>query len=277
MKLRRAVSLDEYQDQDGGAFEGRELRQARRANRRARREQREQDKIKEYRRDTRGIHKAQEQRQDRRRKGGKEREPKAQADPAPEPRRFPSMPARPMQPRAQAQPGWPEPMELEPVDMAPPEEVAWPEDPVSWEEELPPEDAVYYEEGVAGPLSRRPLSVDPGDPGWGPLVAVGDSLRVQARDGRRAAVILLRPGLFLVAELPESQVQSEFGILPILAPLMLRAAARSLTQPAAPVAAPPPALPGPVVPTSTELGWADADDVAEVIGCQGRGRGRRRS
>ncbi|MCB9765631.1 MAG: hypothetical protein H6739_38005 [Alphaproteobacteria bacterium] len=63
---------------------------------------------------------------------------------------------------------------------------------------------------------------------WGPRVKVGPHLRLQAQVGYRAAVIPLRPGLYLVAELPEAATRSEFGFVPLLAPLMVKAATRAL-------------------------------------------------
>ncbi len=64
--------------------------------------------------------------------------------------------------------------------------------------------------------------------GWGPSVPLGRQLRIQARMGHRAAVIDLKPGLFLVAEIPEAVTRTEFGIAPLLAPLMVNAASQAL-------------------------------------------------
>jgi len=60
--------------------------------------------------------------------------------------------------------------------------------------------------------------------GWGPSVRMGHNLRIQAANGHRAAVIDLKPGLYLVAEVPEQATRPEFGVLPLLAPMMLTAA-----------------------------------------------------
>jgi len=81
----------------------------------------------------------------------------------------------------------------------------------------------------AAPAVRLPT-----DAGWGPSVALGRQLRIQARMGHRAAVIDLRPGLFLVAEIPEAVTRTEFGIAPLLAPLMVRAATQALNPEQAP-------------------------------------------
>lgn len=70
--------------------------------------------------------------------------------------------------------------------------------------------------------------------GWGPSVALGRQLRIQARMGHRAAVIDLKPGLFLVAEIPEAVTRTEFGIAPLLAPLMVNAASQALNPNQAP-------------------------------------------
>ena len=66
---------------------------------------------------------------------------------------------------------------------------------------------------------------------WSPLVRMGPTFRIQAAQGYRAAVVPLKPGLFLVAELTEHVARSEFGIAPLLAPLVVRAASRAITKP----------------------------------------------
>ncbi len=66
---------------------------------------------------------------------------------------------------------------------------------------------------------------------WSPNVRMGPNFRIQAAAGYRAAVIDLKPGLFIVAELPEHVVRSEFGILPLLAPLVMSAASRAIKKP----------------------------------------------
>ena len=63
---------------------------------------------------------------------------------------------------------------------------------------------------------------------WGPAVRMGQHIRVQAAVGHRAAVVELRPGLFLVAELPEEATRPEFGFLPLLAPMIVRAASQTI-------------------------------------------------
>ena len=62
---------------------------------------------------------------------------------------------------------------------------------------------------------------------------MGPHLRIQAAEGYRAAVIELKPGLFIVAEVPEHVARSEFGIAPLLAPLVVRAATKAIATPPA--------------------------------------------
>ena len=66
---------------------------------------------------------------------------------------------------------------------------------------------------------------------WSPAVSMGPHLRIQAAEGYRAAVIELKPGLFIVAEVPEHVARSEFGIAPLLAPLVVRAATKAIATP----------------------------------------------
>ena len=114
---------------------------------------------------------------------------------------------------------------------------------------------------------------------WGPTVRMGRNLRIQAARGHRAAVVDLRPGLDLVAEIPEAVTRTEFGLAPLLAPLIVTAAKKALDgrKPAkGPLTAlfrqggTPRALPGPVdsdlLPAPT-VDWVDDDDMAEVLGC----------
>ena len=92
-----------------------------------------------------------------------------------------------------------------------------PFDPAEFEDEF--EDALELE-GI-GAVTRR----------WSPLARMGPNFRIQAAQGYRAAVIELKPGLFVVAELPEHVARSEFGVLPLLAPLVIRATSRALSKP----------------------------------------------
>ncbi len=154
--------------------------------------------------------------------------------------------------------------------------------------------------GVDRPRRQRHAEDDATvDAAWGPFVAVGPKVRIQAQRGTRAAVIALRPGLYLVAELPEQVARSEFGAIPLLAPLMVNAARRALVdedggpgpltrlfqrrdrdgvrmiraRPAEPRALPGPvATPAPAAQTfylpAPDVGWASDDDVANAFGCE---------
>ncbi|MFK7931200.1 MAG: hypothetical protein AB8H79_23655 [Myxococcota bacterium] len=153
------------------------------------------------------------------------------------------------------------------------------------------------------PDAERHWTPVPG-PSWGPMAPLTPRLRMQAAAGFRAAALPLGPGLFLVAEVPEEQANAEFGLVPMLGPLMWMAARRALEagsqraqpQPQAwqapwppPQAAPTPqALPPAPDPTSNAgltpwmqaatalvrpqpapaaiLGWAHPHDLAQ-LGC----------
>lgn len=134
--------------------------------------------------------------------------------------------------------------------------------------------------------SPRPLTVEDVEPvaleRYGAVLpqysapaALGEHLRIQAARGYRAGVIALRPGLYLVAELPAEAITPEFGLVPVLAPLVVRAALKALDNPESTrqnmqafsqlVRRPqPPASPVP---------WADAEDWDEayegIAGCSG--------
>ena len=59
---------------------------------------------------------------------------------------------------------------------------------------------------------------------------LGENSVIATQQGVRAAVIPLQKGLYLVAELPAEATKSEFGVVPILAPMMVKAAVRALTS-----------------------------------------------
>ncbi len=59
---------------------------------------------------------------------------------------------------------------------------------------------------------------------------LGENSVIATQQGVRAAVIPLRKGLYLVAELPAEATKSEFGLAPLLAPMMVKAALRALTS-----------------------------------------------
>ena len=137
---------------------------------------------------------------------------------------------------------------------------------------------------------------------WSKPAKMGPNLKIQAQEGFRAAVIALKPGLYVVAEIAEQATRPEFGLAPMLAPLVVKAATNALLgprddgrqshspiqlvlqAPALPQLPPPPvvsessetevgwdprrarpmrqALPAPVVGR-----WADPTDVAGAFGC----------
>lgn len=70
------------------------------------------------------------------------------------------------------------------------------------------------------PLERR---------AYGPLVEMGKTLRIQALRGHRAAVIQLKPGLFLVTSVANETVRGEFS--GVITAAMLTAANRASTDP----------------------------------------------
>ncbi len=124
--------------------------------------------------------------------------------------------------------------------------------------------------GPSGLLRRAAGRVqDALTPGWGPDIEAGTNLRVRARKGFRAAVVEVKPGLYVVAEVPERAVEFGFGPL-LLAPALARTLTRAMRKRqdgAAPRRAPL-QLPG---PTEDEAGaelprWLDDEDAAE-LGC----------
>ncbi|MFH1464553.1 MAG: hypothetical protein ABIO70_09205, partial [Pseudomonadota bacterium] len=115
--------------------------------------------------------------------------------------------------RERGAPGW-----LDDEGMDPSE---FDQDPGVIDAEWEPADDVEW----MGASSRRRLPVR-----WSPLVKMGPHFRIQASQGYRAAVIEVKPGLFLVAELPEQVARSEFGIAPVLAPMVVNAARRALQR-----------------------------------------------
>lgn len=251
MALIKARPLSEFREDDQD-FAGRATRRARRRYRKARRETRDQEKARELRQKARGLEQGSKKGKKRKKKGGAAPEPAA---PEHGPRRFPGgLPGRGPMGRRRDQGD--EPEALEPEVLEP-------------EEELDPEE-VFPEEGdeELGRAYRARA--------FGPLVPLGLHLRVQAEAGHRAAIIALRPGLFLVAEIPEETTRTQIGLAPVLAPLLLRSASKALLQrrpsdpPASPEAATPGTAlvkPGAQAVPAANLGWADAEDVAAALGC----------
>ncbi|MBK9648464.1 MAG: hypothetical protein IPO67_25485 [Deltaproteobacteria bacterium] len=97
-----------------------------------------------------------------------------------------------------------------------------------WEEERPTRHKRRRDK--ARPLVEVPEARDrrPGGE-FGRAAQLGDNSEIATKKGYRAAVIPLRKGLFLVAELPVEATKSEFGVVPLLGPLMVKAAVKALT------------------------------------------------
>ena len=174
----------------------------------------------------------------------------------------------------------------------------------------PEDDEEDFDDELEGLRRRRRASVNPGkrnnggssvgrrgDRAWSAAIPMGPRLRLQAHRGHRAAVMELRPGLFLVAEVPEEATRPEMGMAPMLAPMMAAAAREALEgvprgrgplgalfrhpqpgtrvvrvrqAPALPAPAARPMLPGPVAEGEVlvpDVGWASDHAVVEAIGC----------
>jgi len=313
MRLQAAIPIDAVEGStDFSGFEGPEEREARRARRKARRLARKRRRLSRLRAKTADL---------RKKAGLPRKKKKAKAKPPTPPSLRPATPGRPeqdWQDRGQQNEEWPDEPQLEPAD--------WDDsDPqvidADWSETEPDEDmegmgafrpfkkiaqAKPFAKIKAKAQARRQARQVPGPAGWGPNVRMGRHLRIQAAAGHRAAVIDLKPGLFLVAEVPEAVTRAEFGFIPLLAPLMIRAAKKSIDEPEQPrerrgplaalfrrrqsedgrpfrmfrarEAQAAPALPGPVAEPATagpsfmlpapNVGWAEDHDVAEVLGCE---------
>jgi hypothetical protein len=265
MRLQPATTLRDYDEDELSGFGDRERRSERRAARKQRRQQRRLDR--RERKGDRRLRRVARKRGKVQQKLVRAGEPALQPAPA-------SMPAA--RPRRGAQL----------VDRA-----------MDWVEDLVDDEGELDEEPYDGELEEdlEPLAEGIGAvKAWGPAVAMGRRLRIQAAAGHRAAVIELKPGLYLVADLPEAVTRTAFGFAPILAPMMLKAARRSMDEPVgerrgpfarlfrrrhreAPVryvevAQPQGALPGPteagtVLVAAPNVGWADDATVAAAYGC----------
>ncbi len=115
---------------------------------------------------------------------------------------------------------------------------------------------------------------------WQKPVDLGERMRVQTRAGTRAAVVEVKPGLFVVAEVPAESV--EFGLGPmLLAPALIKTLGRALQgrrsaggagrahRPELSTQPQPKQLPGPTADEPEVSGlapWLDQDIAAE-LGC----------
>lgn len=85
------------------------------------------------------------------------------------------------------------------------------------------------------PRRRRPRRTR----GWSDPTYVSDDIRIQARAGRRAAIVPVREGLWLVGDIDEAALQEfstpkeaepKVGFLPLLlGPLLMKAAANAMS------------------------------------------------
>lgn len=109
--------------------------------------------------------------------------------------------------------------------------------------------------GTRRPKPRRQKSAVPALRRiWSKHIGLGQHLRLQARKGHRAAVVQLRPGLWLVAAVQEETLRTEVGVLPLLAPLLVTAASRAIKQKK-------PILPKALKKDEPPVEWADSEDV----------------
>lgn len=125
---------------------------------------------------------------------------------------------------------------------------------------------------------------------WQKPQALGPGMRLQTRQGLRAAIVEVKPGLFVVAEVPAESVEFGFGPM-LLAPALMKTLGRALQgrrsagragrahRPELSTESDARQLPGPVAeaePKTEGLArWLDADVAAE-IGCPARRPGKRR-
>ena len=115
-------------------------------------------------------------------------------------------------------------------------------------------------------------------PDWQRPTELGERMRIQTRAGTRAAVVEVKPGLFVVAEVPAESVEFGFGPM-LLAPALIKTLGRALQSRRSAGGAgrahrpelstqQPKQLPGPTQDeTEGQLApWLD-QDIAEELGC----------
>jgi len=205
MRLQPAITMDSLQgEHDFGRLdpdERAERREERRTRRRRRRRRRRTRSAARHRRRADRLDEGRPERGRRRAKRDRER---------PERRRRPTKPPMDhheatLQPAPQAlEPEWDQPEVLD----------------VDWEEVEPEPEPEWMGAARRAQLPAR----------WSPPARMGRHMRLQARKGHRAAVVELKPGLYLVAELPEHVARSEFGVASVLAPLVVKAASKAIQR-----------------------------------------------
>ena len=211
MRLQRATTISRLRGEpdDFGRMDPEEREERRERRKRRQRRRRSQRRTRRADRSHRRADRLDEDRPRRRRergrpekgrpeKGRPERRPRKQR---PEPRE-PWADEAALEPAPEAwEPSWEQPEVLD----------------VDWEEVDEPE---WMGAARGAQLPAR----------WSPPAKMGTHMRIQASQGHRAAVIELKPGLFLVAELPERVARSEFGVAAVLAPLVVKAASKAIQR-----------------------------------------------
>ena len=148
------------------------------------------------------------------------------------------------------------------------------EDDGPHEAELDDQELESEVEADLGAERRGPRARD-----WMKPVDLGANMRVQTRPGTRAAVVEVKPGLFVVAEVPAESVEFGFGPM-LLAPALIKTLGRALQGRRSAGGAgrahrpelstpQPRQLPGPTADepkTSGLAPWLDGDIAAE-LGC----------
>ena len=313
-RLQPAIALDEFVTAGFGDRQSRHARREARRDRRDKRKEARHEKRQDRRDDRKGRHQEKKltrvQRKKARVKSKLSSVPGGSTSSARRSTSEPTLQPAPMtyMPPSQAMPMYPQPQQPSPWADA-----TWDTNEDVDDEEFDndfEDDEFDATEGIGAfhPLKRvraalaprrhAPAAASAASGAWGPSVRMGKTLRIQAAAGHRAAVIDLKPGLFLVAELPDAVAKTEFGIVPLLAPLMINAAKRALNEPprekkgplsslfrrrdepvryvqVQPIAPTTRALTGPtaddaapmVVP-APNVGWADDATVAAVFGCE---------
>ncbi len=210
MRLQPAITMDSLRGEpDFGRLDPEERAERRDDRRRRRRGRRRRRRTRSAERHRRRADRLDEGRPERRRR--RRRQPPEEERPArrrPLGRRRTSRPhvdrgEAALQPAPQAlEPEWDQPEVLD----------------VDWEDVEPEPEPEWMGAARTAQLPAR----------WSPPARMGRNMRLQARQGHRAAVIELKPGLYLVAELPEQVARSEFGVASVLAPLVVKAASKAI-------------------------------------------------
>ena len=245
MRLARATTLTRIQAEDELGLtreERQERRQRRRARRRARRQARREERLERKAEKLRARAERLEEKSERPTR--KERRQARRAERRGEAPRYPQGQGYPQAPGGQPAP-WTPDGSVDDGSLPPEDDPPWDPD----EAELEPAPDGTEGMGWSWPRGRRgrravaSAAPPPAAPAratapaapqipaiWSPPARMGRHIRVQASAGYRAAVVELKPGLFVVAEIPADVARSEMGFAPLLAPLIRRAASRAASQ-----------------------------------------------